>query len=328
MMKKVLVLLALLLAGAAGWWFWQRGHEQGGGGLELHGNVDIREAALGFRVGGRIAAVLHEEGDAVRAGDVLARLDAEPFMRELAEARALVDSLRARVAMLRAGYRPQEIAQASAVVREREVTLENARRIFQRQTELLATRAVSQQDHDDAEARLREVEARLNSAREQLALFQSGYRKEELAQADAELARAEAAMAGTELRLQDATLAAPSDGIVLTRVQEAGAVVQAGATVLTLSLSHPVWVRAYVAEPDLGRIHPGMAMEVVTDSRPGQPYRGQVGYISPRAEFTPRNVETPELRTSLVYRLRVIVDNPDGGLRQGMPVTLRPVPRE
>ncbi len=115
---------------------------------------------------------------------------------------------------------------------------------------------------------------------------------------------------------------------MLTRVQEAGAVVQAGATVLTLSLSHPVWVRAYVAEPDLGRIHPGMAMEVVTDSRPGQPYRGQVGYISPRAEFTPRNVETPELRTSLVYRLRVIVDNPDDGLRQGMPVTLRPGPRD
>jgi HlyD family secretion protein len=323
MKKRIPILIILLLAGAIAWWFLGRERARGEGGLVLHGNVDIREASLGFRVGGRIAEIAHEEGDAVKAGERLARLDPEPFQRELAEAEAQVDSLQARVDLLQAGYRPEEIAQASAVVREREVTLENAQRIFKRQAELLDTKAISQQDHDDAEARFREAEARLNSAREQLALVQAGYRKEELAQAKADLARAEAAMASSELRLQDATLLAPTNGVVLTRAQEPGAVVPAGATVLTLSLSQPVWVRAYVSEPDLGRVHPGMAMEVVTDSRPGKPYRGQVGYISPRAEFTPRNVETPELRTSLVYRLRIVVDNPDEGLRQGMPVTVR-----
>jgi HlyD family secretion protein len=228
------------------------------------------------------------------------------------------------VELLQAGYRAEEIAQARALVREREVTLENAQRIFKRQTDLLDTRAVSQQDHDDAEARFREAEARMNSSREQLSLLQAGYRKEDVAQAKADLARAEAAMAISELRLRDAALAAPTNGVILTRAGEPGAVVQAGATVLTVSLSQPVWVRAYVSEPDLGRIHPGMPMEVMTDSRPDKPYRGQVGYVSPRAEFTPRNVETPELRTSLVYRLRIIVDNPDEGLRQGMPVTVRP----
>jgi HlyD family secretion protein len=291
----------------------------------LHGNVDIREVNLGFRVAGRIAEITHEEGDAVTAGEVLARLDEEPFRREVAEARALVDSRHARLQWLQTGYRPEEIAQALAAVREREVSLDNARRLFERQTDLLISNTVSQQDHDDAEARYREAEARLHSARAQLALLQSGYRAEEIAQAKADLARAEAARASSELRLQDTTLNAPTNGVVLTRAQEPGAVVSTGATVLTLSLSRPVWVRAYIAEPDLGRIHPGLPMAVTTDSRPEQPYHGQVGYISPRAEFTPRNVETPELRTSLVYRLRIIVDNPDEGLRQGMPVTVRPI---
>jgi len=325
MKKRIPILFLVLVAGAAAWWFVGREKAGRAGNLVLHGNVDIREASLGFRVAGKIAEITHEEGDAVKAGEILARLDAEPFQRELAEARAQAESLRARVQLLETGYRPEEIAQALALVREREVTLENAQRIFKRQAELLETRAVSQQDRDDAEARSREAEARLKSAREQLGLLQAGYRKEDVAQAKADLARAEAAMASSDLRLQDATLLAPTNGIVLTRAQEPGAVVQAGATVLTISLSQPVWVRAYVSEPDLGRVHPGMPMEVETDSRPDKPYRGQVGYISPRAEFTPRNVETPELRTSLVYRLRIIVDNPDEGLRQGMPVTVRPI---
>jgi HlyD family secretion protein len=322
-MKKIPFLILVLLAGAAAWWFFLREKRHEDGGLLLHGNVDIREVNLGFRVSGKIAAILHEEGDEVKAGEVLAQLDTEPFQRELAEARAQAESLRARVRLLQSGYRPEEIAQASALAHERQVTFENARKTFQRAEDLLTTQSVSRQDHDDAEARYREAEARLKSAREQLALLQAGYREEELAQARADLVRAEASMAGIELRLRDATLSAPTNGIVLTRAQEPGAIVQAGATVLTVSLSQPVWVRAYVSEPNLGRIRPGMPMEVFTDSRADKPYRGQIGYISPRAEFTPRNVETPELRTSLVYRLRIIVENSDEGLRQGMPVTIK-----
>ena len=90
-----------------------------------------------------------------------------------------------------------------------------------------------------------------------------------------------------------------------------------------LSLTKPVWIRAYVAEPDLGRVHPGLMVEVVTDTRPDRPYRARVGFVSPVAEFTPKTVQTPELRTDLVYRLRIIVDEPDPALRQGMPVTVR-----
>ncbi|HYG36697.1 MAG TPA: efflux RND transporter periplasmic adaptor subunit, partial [Clostridia bacterium] len=161
------------------------------------------------------------------------------------------------------------------------------------------------------------------SAREQLNLLEAGFRSEEKAQAKAELARAEAALARAELRVEDTVLKAPSDGVVLTRAQEPGAILQPGTTVLTVSLVKPVWVRAYIEEPNLGHIHPGMKVNIYTDTRPDRPYTGQIGYISPRAEFTPKNVETPQLRTSLVYRLRIVVENPDEGLRQGMPVTVR-----
>jgi HlyD family secretion protein len=324
-MKKLIILAvaALALAGLAGWFLKSHGRTTEPEALTLQGNVDIREVNLGFRVAGRIAEVVRDEGDAARAGEVIARLDPEPYRREAEEGRGQAASLRARLQLLEAGNRPQEIAQASALVREREVTAANAQRLFKRQEELLASKTVSVQEWDDAQARSREAEARLKSAREQLALLEAGFRAEEIAQARADLMRAEAALASAELRLADTVLMAPSDGVVITRAQEPGAIVQAGATVLTVSLTHPVWVRAYIAEPSLGRIHPGMKVQVYTDSRPDQPYFGQIGYISPRAEFTPKSVETPELRTSLVYRLRVVVANSDEGLRQGMPVTVK-----
>jgi HlyD family secretion protein len=321
--KSFIAVAVLLVLGAAAWAWSARKPRPGSRPLQLYGNVDIREVNVGFRVSGRVAEVLHDEGDSLKAGEVLARLDAEPYQKEVDEARAQAAALQARLQLLEAGNRPQEIAQAQAMVREREVTAENAERLFKRQQELLASKAVSVQDRDDAEARAREAAARLKSAREQLALLEAGFRPEEIAQAKADLRRAEAALASSELRLGDTTLKAPSDGIVLTRAQEPGAMLQAGTTVLTISLIQPVWVRAYVPEPELGRIHPGCKVQVYTDSQPNKGYAGQVGYISPRAEFTPKNVETPELRTSLVYRLRIVIEQPDEGLRQGMPVTVK-----
>lgn len=325
MKKRIPILVVLLLIVGGGAWFaYQRTHNSQAGEPTLFGNVDIREVNLGFRVGGRVLEVLRDEGDAVKAGEVIARLDDEPYRREADEARGQVAALKAHLELLEAGNRPQEIAQAHALVRERDVTAANAERLYKREEDLLRSKAVSIQDRDDAEAAYREAEARLNSAREQSNLLEAGFRKEDIEQAKADLLRAEAALASAELRVQDTVLKSPSGGVVLTRAQEPGAILQAGTTILTVCLTRPVWVRAYISEPELGRIHPGMKVRVLSDSRPGQAYSGQVGYISPRAEFTPKNVETPELRTSLVYRLRVVVENPDEGLRQGMPVTIKP----
>lgn len=323
-MKIRIVIIAgvvLLLAGI-GWFVSSRSRSAREPELRIFGNVDIREVTLGFRVGGKIKEVLRDEGDEVKPGEALASLDDEPYRRELEEARALAASLRARVQLLEAGNRPQEIAQGQAVAHEREVTATNAEQLYRRQQELFQSKTVSVQERDDAEARFREAQARLSSAREQLKLLEAGFRAEEVAQGKAELARAEAAVAVAELRQQDTVLKTPSAGVVLTRAQEAGAILQAGTPVLTVSLKEPVWVRAYIPEGELGQVRPGMQVSVFTDSRHGKPYSGQIGYISPRAEFTPKNVETPELRTSLVYRLRVVIQNPDEGLRQGMPVTV------
>ena len=322
-MKRVglVVVLALLAAGA--WWFF-RGRTTTGatGALRLYGNVDIREVALGFRVPGRLARVSQEEGDAVKAGDELARLDQVPYQVDLEQAKARLNSARARLELLQTGSRPEEIAQAQAVLSEREVSLANAERVYKRQEELFKNRTISVQERDDSEARFREAAARLKSAQEQVKLLRAGFRIEEIAQARAELSVAESALASAQLRLDDTMLRAPNDGVVLTRAQEPGAILQTGSAVITLSLTQPVWVRAYINEPDLGRVQPGAKVQVYTDSRPGKPYHGQVGFISPQAEFTPKNVETPELRTSLVYRIRVVVEDGDAGLRQGMPVTL------
>jgi HlyD family secretion protein len=263
----------------------------------------------------------------VKAGEVIAVLDDEPYRNQVASAAAQVESLRALLKLRETGNRPQEIAQARALVAEREVTANNAERSFKRSEQLLATKAVSLQDRDNAEASYREAEARLKSSKENLALLEAGFRAEDIAQAKANLQQAEAALATAELQVKDSVLTAPSDGVILTRAQEAGAILQTGTTVFTLSLVKPVWVRAYVNEPDLGRIHPGMKVEVFTDSSKGKYYDGQIGFISPTAEFTPKTVETTELRTALVYRLRIVVEKPDDGLRQGMPVTIQLQPK-
>ncbi|MEZ5934896.1 MAG: secretion protein HlyD [Alphaproteobacteria bacterium] len=292
-------------------------------GLELYGNVDIRQVELGFRVGGRIAAMRFEEGDAVAAGDQLATLDQRPYRDERRLAEADVALAEANLAKLEAGNRPEEIAQAEAAVAERDAALTNATRQFERQERLVRNDIASRQAFDDAKALVDEAEARLTSARKALDLAKEGFRSEDKAAARASLEAAGARLATAETGLADTALQAPADGIMLSRVREPGAIVAPGETVYTLSLERPIWVRAYVPEPSLGQLRPGQEVEVISDARPDQPYHGQIGFISPVAEFTPKTVETPDLRTALVYRFRVVVEDGAAGLRQGMPVTVR-----
>src|SRR5690606_18387894 len=174
---------------------------------------------------------------------------------------------------------------------------------------------------DLAETRRDEAAARLRAAEEALALARAGFRDEEIAAAEAELELALAEAAQRQTELDDTRLTAPSDGTIITRIREPGTILAAGAPVYTLSLDEAVWIRAYVEEPDLGKVAPGTPVHIETDGSPRR-YRGRVGFISPRAEFTPKSVETVRARTDLVYRIRIIVDDADSGLRQGMPVTV------
>jgi HlyD family secretion protein len=321
--KKILAIVIVVTALASLGWYYHKHYSEKEETLVLYGNVDIREVNLGFRVGGRLSKLMFDEGDKIKQGEVIAQLDDEPYRNQVANASAQVNSVKERLKLKESGNRPQEIAQAKSLVNEREAATSNAKQLFLRSERALLIKGISTQDRDNAAASYQENEARLAAAKQSLALLEAGFRIEDIAQAKADLRQAEAALATAELQVKDAILSAPSDGIILTRVQEAGAILQAGATVFTVSLQRPVWIRAYVHEPDLGHIHPGTLVELYTDTQPDKPYKGQIGFISPRTEFTPKSVETTELRTSLVYRLRIVVENPDDALRQGMPVTIK-----
>jgi len=321
-MKKFLIALVLTALAATVAWQFRDQFFHSDPALKLYGNVDIRGVDLGFRVPGKLLEVLKDEGDAVKAGETLARLDRQPYEYELATATAQVAAAEADQRMKKSGYRSEDIEQTRAALEESRVVAKDAARAHQRQASLVGGGGTSQQNLESSQATLDEAEQRVNVAAAKMKLMEAGFRPEEIAAADAQVAQAQAARASTELRVQDTELKAPSAGVVLTRVLEPGAIAQAGATVLSLSLERPVWVRAYVHESDLGKVPPGTKVLLVTDSRPDQRFNGKVGFVSPRAEFTPKSVETPELRTSLVYRLRVVVADSDGSLRQGMPVTV------
>jgi membrane fusion protein YbhG len=327
-MKRIVVVVVLVLiaAGAAAWAFNLPGRfgwrKDDAASLTLYGNVDIRQVELGFRVAGRIAAMKFEEGESVKAGSLLAELDARPYEDKVKAAEAQLAEQSATLQKVEAGPRAAEIAQGRANLAERQADLANAQQAFERARKLRPTGAISQAALDDARAAQGMALARVAAAKQALALLEEGSRPEDIAAARANVFLAQANLAAAQTDLADTRLVAPDDGVILSRVREPGAIVAPSDVAYVLSLTKPVWVRAYIAEPELGRIHPGMAVTVTSDTAPQHAYRAHIGFISPVAEFTPKSVETPELRTDLVYRLRVIVDDADQALRQGMPVTL------
>lgn len=332
MIKTVFGIVALLIAAllAGGWWFdlpqrfgWATESSET---LVLYGNVDIREVELSFRVAGRIAEMFFEEGDPIETGNIMATLDQRPFLDDVHAAKAEVAAQEAILAKKIAGPRPEEIDQARAELGVSKATFKNAQSDLRRARELKPTGAITEARLDQLQAAQDTSESRVAAAQAALNLLLEGTRKEEIAEARANLAAASARLESAETALADTKLIAPSPGIVLSRVREPGAIVQPGETVYVVSLTERLWVRAYISETNLGRIAPGMKVEVVSDTFPNKPYSGHIGFISPAAEFTPKTVETPELRTDLVYRFRVIIDEKNTGLRQGMPVTVR-IPR-
>jgi HlyD family secretion protein len=323
-----LVLIMLLLAvggGAAGltWWLTQR--ESATQELVLYGNVDLRQVELAFNNSERIAAVLFQEGDRVRHGQVLARVDTSRLEPRVAQAEAQAAAQRQVVERLHNGSRPEEIAQARANVESAKADAVNARRQYERlktASEGSAGRAVSPQDVDSAKAAWDVAEARLAVNQKALALALAGPRKEEVAEAEARLRADEAQLALLRQELTDAQLIAPVNAVVRTRIMEPGEMASPQRPVFSLAIIDPKWVRAYVSEPDLGKVRPGMMASVAVDSFPGQRFDAWVGFVSPVAEFTPKAVQTDELRTSLVYEVRVFVKDPSDDLRLGMPATI------
>ena len=289
-----------------------------------YGNVDIREVNLSFRQSGRLIDTAFEEGDAVVEGAEVARLDPIPFEHRRDEAQAALAEAKAHWNHLSRGYRAQEIIQAQAGVKQAEAALLFATQEWTRQSAGVPTGATTRQSTDQARTSKEQATAQLASARADLSLKQEGYREEDIAAAKARVDQADARLSDAETALNDTRLLAPHDGIIQARIHEPGSMINAATPVYSLSLAKPVYVRAYVSEPDLAEAVPGRSVLVHCDSCP-RPYRGQLGFVSPRAEFTPKSVETTDLRTDLVYRVRITIADPDGALRHGMPVTIQPI---
>ena len=326
MNKKPLLIvpIVLLLIGGGVYYYWSQQHSRNGSAsqLELYGNVDIREAQLSFNGSEHIDRILVQEGDRVVPGQLLATLHVELLQAEVDQAAARAEAQRQVVSKLEAGSRPEEIDKGRADVAAAKARAKAARDTWHRLERLVEKKLASPDEVETAHSVADAAQAEVKAAQATLRLLLIGPRQEDIAAAHAELAAREAALALARQHLADAELHAPAQGTIRDRILEPGDMVNPQTPVLTLAFSDPVWVRAYLPEPLLGKVKPGMRAVILTDSYPDRRYSGWVGFISPTAEFTPKNVETPELRTRLVYQLRIFACNPEQELRLGMPATV------
>ncbi len=324
---RVAAAMIIAVVVGAGLYVWsQRANHSGDAGLVLYGNVDIREIDLAFNGSERIASLVVREGARVHQGDLLGSLQTERLQAAVDQAQAQVEAQAQVVARLVAGTRSEEIRKARADVGAADARRRNAVVRLQRVQGLIKRGLASQEQLDDAQAAADVAAAQAKAAQAALELALAGARKEDIAQAKASLQALRAALVLAQRNLADAQLLAPADGVIRNRILEPGDMASPQKPAYTLALTDPVWVRAYVDESDLGRLHQGLRAQVHTDSFPGKTYDGWVGYISPTAEFTPKSVETVELRSDLVYQVRIYVCNPQNELRLGMPATVTIAP--
>lgn len=327
MNRKPLIAIPVMavISAAGGWWYAHRTTTPSDL-LVLYGNVDVRQVSLAFNASDRVAELSVREGDRVRAGQVLGRLDTRSLELRVAQSQARIGVQEQALLRLKSGSRPEEVAQARAQVAAAQADAELAQQQLARLRAIgntTAGRAVSQQDLDSAQARRKVALAQLDNARKAQQLVVTGPRKEDIGQAQAQLESARAELALMNHQLEEAQLKAPVDAVVRARLLEPGDMASPQRPAFTLAITDPKWVRAYVAEPDLGRVRAGQEARVSTDSQPGKTIEGKVGYISSVAEFTPKTVQTEELRSSLVYEIRVVVNDSQDRLRLGMPATVR-----
>ncbi|GFE86041.1 efflux RND transporter periplasmic adaptor subunit [Steroidobacter agaridevorans] len=324
-----LAVVALLALAALGYWVF--GGNDDDSHIVLQGNVDLRQIELPFNDSERIAEVLVEEGSTVKAGQVLARLDTGRLLPRVAQAEARAAAQREVLRKLRNGARPEEVAQARAALAAAQAEAANATSQLQRLRSISDEskgRAISPQDLEAAIAAARMSEAQAESSRKALELTLAGPRQEEIDQAKAQLDAAEADLALLKRQLADADLLAPTDGVIRNRLMEPGELATPQRPVFAIAITTPKWVRAYLSEVELSRVALGAPARVTMDSAPNNPLEGKVGFISSTAEFTPKTVQTEELRTSLVYEIRVFVDDPEDRLRLGMPATVTITPTQ
>lgn len=322
MRPRVLVpILILLIAAIGGFAAWRShvGAERARSAIRGSGIIEVTQVQAAFEVSGRIAERYVDEGMMVDGGEPIARLDEREYEIAVQRAAAAKAAADARYRMMLRGPREQEIDQALAELQSAEGTLRLAQLEYDRIARLVRQGIESQNQLDQASTNLTTARQARDRAAAQLDMLREGFRTEEIEEARAGVAQTEAELHLAELNLTRCKLYAPMAGRVLSKSREAGEVVQPGTAVVTIGdLSRP-WVNLYVGERDLGRVRLGMPAHVLVDAFPNQPFPGTVTFVSDRSEFTPKNIQTPDERVKLVYRVKVEVETRDGALKPGMP---------
>lgn len=288
-------------------------------GLKVSGTVEATIAELSFKVGGRLQERLLDEGERVVVGQTVARLDEIELNQERDARLADLRSAESVVADLQAGSRREEIARGEASLLRMRADAGRAATDFGRADELFSRGVISRMEYDAALAQRDTSAAAVTEAEEQVKLLRAGPRPDALRQARTRVDAARAALALSETRASQAVLNSPLSGLVLAKHAEPGEMVAAGAPILTVGKMDEVWIKAYIPETELGRVKVGQKARVTTDTWPGKQYEGKVTFISPQAEFTPKNVQTEKERVKLVYRIKVTLPNPQMELKPGMP---------
>ncbi len=322
MKTKIIIALSILGLSLIGWKVYSKFFANRNPEIKYYGNVDTRTVMLGFRFLGEIKNIEKDEGMVVTKGEKLVELVDDNLQNSLQEVNANINVAQAELKKLKSGFRVEEKNEAKAQMLEAQANLSRAKDVYDRQSRLVKTHATSEENYIGSESAYKQAQAQLDKTKAQYELRNNGYRIEDIEAQEAKLKSLQSQAEKLKVDIRDSVIVAPVDGVILSRFKEPGSVVNPGENVLEVAKTDEYWIKAYVDETNLGKVKPGEKMLIYTDSRK-EPYSGYVGYIAPNAEFTPKNIQTEELRADLVYRFRVIVKNPDNSLRQGMPVTLQ-----
>lgn len=289
------------------------------GTLKVSGTIETISVALSFKIGGRMTERLVDEGQIVRAGQLVARLEDDELRHERNGRAAEELASRANVADLEAGSRREEIAQGEAALARMRADAERLSKDALRAEALYKREVIPLKELDAARAGRDASTAAVHEAEQRLKLLRSGPRPDAVRQARARVESAAAGKALAETRLTQSILASPLSGLVLAKHAEPGEMLAPGAPVVTVGKMDEVWMRAYIPESELGLVKVGQAARVSVDSWPGRSFDGKISFISPEAEFTPKNVQTAKERVKLVYRIKITLANPKMELKPGMP---------
>jgi len=320
-MKRIVILFLLVAAIGGGYYYYSHSHMTAApvGTLLLSGNVEAHESVVAFRTQGRIVALPVEEGAAVKTGDLLARLDDADYQQQVRIDQATLHTRDRELELAQAGSRKQDIRAGEQTVADAKADLDMKRTDLERYSALYKRDAISAQTRDQAHTAFQRAQAVYERAQQNLSEIREGTRKEQIAVSRASLHAAHQSLELSKVRLDYTVLAAPVTGVITVRQAELGEYVVPGTPVVTIADLDHLWVRAYIAETDLGHVRWGQQVAVRTDTYPGKSYKGTVAFISPEAEFTPKTVQTNKERVALVYRIKVDVENPNHELKPGMP---------